>query len=246
TPNFENEAIIPRREWDVAELRAAPIDEVEVPLLDSAKQKLLALRQDRTAPAVDVKMITAWNGLTIRGLADAGRVFDNAAAIDFARDAAEFCLAKLRDGAGRLHRTYTSGEAKLAGYLDDYAFLLDGLIALYEATGESRWLEEAAAIADVQIELFADSSGGGFYYTASDQSQLLVRGKQPHDGPLPSSAAISARNLMILARKLNRSDFAELAESTLKSLAPRLAEVPAAMPRTAVLVEERLASEQKN
>ena len=126
------------------------------------------------------------------------------------------------------------------------AVLVDGLIALYEATGESRWLEEAAAIADVQIELFADSSGGGFYYTASDQSQLLVRGKQPHDGPLPSSAAISARNLKVLARELNRSDFAELAESTLKSLAPRLAEVPAAMPRTAVLVEERLASEQKN
>ena len=243
TPNFEREWIIPRRAWTASELASPEIPETDAPLLASAKAKLLAVRDERTPPGVDGKVLAAWNGLAIRGLADAGRTFDDETALAYARSAAEFCLDKLRDDQGRLFRTYTAGEAQLAGYLDDYAFLVDGLIALHEATGEARWLEASAELTDAQIELFADAEAGGFFYTAADQQQLIVRGKKPHDGPLPASAAISVENLLYLARELDRPELAATAEATLNSLAPRLRDVPAAMPRTAVALEAWAAAE---
>lgn len=243
TPNFEEGTIIPRRDWIVDELRSSPIDPGDEAMLKSALAKLLALRDGRERPGVDVKMLTAWNGLAIRGLADAARAFDDDEALELAQGAAEFVLANLRDEQGRLFRTFTSGEAKLAGYLDDYALLVDGLIALHQATGESRWLDEAVAVADVQIEFFEDADRGGFYFTASDADQLFARGKSPFDGPLPSGAATTASNLIYLAAAADRPDFAAKAEATLKTLVSRLLEVPAALPQSAIALEKWLGRE---
>src|SRR5206468_7741588 len=111
-----------------------------------------------------------------------------------AERAADFVLANLRTKDGRLLRTYAAGEAKLNAYLNDYAFLADGLIRLHRATGKPRWLDEAAAFTAKQIELFSDERGGGFFFTSNDHEALLARGKDITDNALPSGNSVAAHN----------------------------------------------------
>src|SRR5690606_30984756 len=126
------------------------------------RQKLLAARNARVQPLTDTKILTSWNGLMIRGLADAGRGLDNQRYLDAARKAAQFVLGKLQTEDGRLRRTYSNGQARLNAYLDDYAFLVDGLLALHRATGEPTWLKAADRLTQKQLDLFLDTRGG-FY-----------------------------------------------------------------------------------
>jgi uncharacterized protein YyaL (SSP411 family) len=174
-------------------------------------ERLLAERARRTRPALDDKRITSWNALMIAALAEAGAQLKLAPLqgtdaergdtfLEAAVRCAEFVLGELRDERGRLLRSYNDGKAKIDAYLEDYAFLLEALIALFEATCEQRWLLEATTLADELIERFSDPEHGGFFSTAADGEQLIVRRKELEDSPIPAGGSSAAMGLLRLAQ----------------------------------------------
>jgi uncharacterized protein YyaL (SSP411 family) len=173
--------------------------EPEPQVRERVRAALLARRSARVRPGLDDKRLTAWNALTIGALAEAGAVLERDDYLDAARRAAAFLLETMRDDDGRLLRTYNAGRAKLNAYLEDHAFLLEALIALYEATFEPRWFHAARATADTMIERFADPHAGGFFQTSNDHEQLVARRKELDDNPIPSGASSAALGLLRLA-----------------------------------------------
>ncbi len=188
---------------------------------------LLEARGQRTAPGLDDKRLTAWNALAISALADAGAVLGGTSGrryLDAAVRCAEFILRQLRDEQGRLLRTYSEDKARLSAYLEDYAFLLEAFMALFEATCEERWLSEARALADEMIARFGDPEHGGFFSTASDHEALIARRKDLEDSPIPSGASAAALGLLRLARVTGELDYEREAVGVLRLLheiAPR-------------------------
>jgi uncharacterized protein len=167
--------------------------------LDEARRALFEARSERVWPGLDDKRLTSWNALAIAALADAGAVLGRDAYLAAARECAGFLLEQLRDEDGNLLRTYKDGRAHLNAYLEDHAFLLEALLALYEATFEERWFTEARALADTMIERFGDPERGGFYSTSADHEELIVRRKEVGDHPIPSGNSSAAMGLLRLA-----------------------------------------------
>ncbi len=198
------------------------------------------LRSQRQRPITDIKILTAWNGLMIAGLADAGRILKREDYTAAAIDAAEFLLAELRGEDGRLLRSYAAEEAKLNAYVDDYAFLASGLIALHRATGDDRWRDAAKEITDKQLVLFWDEVAGGFFFTSQDHPALIVRVKDPVDSAIPAGMSVSAENLQYLARELKETTYSDRLQQTLQSLVPLIRRAPAAAPRAAAVLAEYL------
>jgi uncharacterized protein len=198
------------------------------------RARLLSAREQRVRPGLDSKRLTAWNALMISALAEAGSLLrdardaDEAAApalLEAALACAEFILGDLRDEHGRLLRVYNDGQAKIAGYLEDHAFLLEALIALFEATCEERWLAEATSLAEELIARFADPERGGFFSTAADlQEALIVRRKELEDTPIPAGGSSAALGLLRLAQLTGEQRYEHHAVSVLRLLheiAPR-------------------------
>ncbi len=193
--------------------------------LDDVKRALYDQRVKRVWPGRDDKILTAWNGLMISAMAKAQMPVYTAAAVA----AADWCLTHLRDADGRLFRTAdANGTAKLSGYLEDYAFLADALVSLYEATFTPKYLQAAGELADVMLKHFADPSGPGFFFVADDHEELIARTKDVHDGSTPSGNAVAVTVLLRLAKLLDRRDFAAKAEETLRGYHETMAEHPAA------------------
>jgi len=180
--------------------------------LAEARQALLAARAQRVWPGLDDKRLTSWNALAIAALADAGAVLGREDYLDAARAGAEFVLRSLRDSSGRLLRTYKDGRAHLNAYLEDHAFLLEALLTLYESSFETRWFEEAQALAETTIERFGDPERGGFYSTSSDHEELIARRKEVGDHPIPSGNSSVAMGLLRLAALTGEYRYAEAAE----------------------------------
>ena len=180
------------------------------------RSALLAARERRVRPGLDDKRLTAWNGLAIHAFAEAGAVLGRPDLLDVAREAATFVLEQLRDGDGRLLRTWKAGQAKLNAYLEDHAFLLEALLALYEATFEPRWFAEARTVADAILERFADPAAGGFFSTATDHEQLVVRRKDLEDAPIPSGSSSASMGLLRLAALTGEDRYAQAAVSHLR------------------------------
>ena len=168
-------------------------------LSDDERARLMATRERRPQPARDDKAITAWNGLMLAALADAGRRLERDDWLDAALELAEFLLGPLADGE-RLHRTWRDGVAKGTGYLEDYANVAHGLYELHVATGTARWLHESRRLAQLAIELFADDDHGGFFLTPVDGEALVARQKDLDDNPTPSGNSMLAFHLLRLAR----------------------------------------------
>jgi uncharacterized protein YyaL (SSP411 family) len=208
--------------------------------LRAANQKLLAARALRARPPCDTKILSGWNGLAIRGLADAGRIFKNDEYTQAAAKAADFVLNHMRDPQGRLLRSHAAGAARGLAYLDDYAYLVDGLIALHQATADRRWLDQAGELAELQLALFWDDQVGGFFYTSSEHEQLLARSKMVTDGVTPSGNSVSTANLLALATALDKPDYTARAEKCLRVASPVLEEHPAAVPQLAVALSSWL------
>jgi hypothetical protein len=172
----------------------------DVDVSREVRQRLLEARQARPQPARDDKALAAWNGYALAALAEAGLRLDRPDYVEAARSLAGFLLATMTDGEGRLRRTYRAGQAKIAGYLDDYANVASGLLELYAATGEHRYLAEANRLARLAIELFADEERGGFFYTPVDGERLVARKKELDDNPTPSGSSMLAWVLLRLSR----------------------------------------------
>jgi uncharacterized protein YyaL (SSP411 family) len=244
-PNFEDKFHVPllRRPWPEMVQAAGRSDEQLEAELAPLRRELLALRARRPRPLTDTKILTSWNGLMIRGFADAGRGLRRPEYVRAAERAAHFVLNNLRTADGRLLRTYSQGQAKLNAYLDDYAFFVDGLIALFRATGDRQWLQAADALTARQIELYWDEARGGFFFTSDDHESLIARGMDPVDGAEPSGNSVAAGNLLFLARELDKPAYREHARRTIQAMAGIQQSSPAAAPRMAIALAELLASE---
>ncbi|HEY8865526.1 MAG TPA: thioredoxin domain-containing protein, partial [Solirubrobacteraceae bacterium] len=190
--------------------------------LAEIRERLLQARAQRVRPGLDDKRVTSWNALMIGALCEAGAVLEREDYVDAARACADFVLRELRDDQGRLLRTYNDGRAKLLGYLEDHAFMLEALLTLYESTFEERWFVEARSLADGLIERFGDPQRGGFYSTAADHEQLLARRKELDDAPIPSGSSSAAFGLLRLAALTGEHEYERQAVGAL-----RLAHEPA-------------------
>ena len=188
------------------------------------RARLAEVRAGRVRPALDDKVLTSWNALAIAAFADAGAVLGEARYLDAARAAAEFLLTVHRDAGGRLLRTSKDGDARLNGYLEDHAFLVEALIGLYEATWEPRWLAAARELADSMIARFADRENGGFFTTADDHPTLVARRRDLEDSPIPSGSSSAALGLLRLHALTGEGEYEAHAASTIalaQELAPR-------------------------
>ncbi len=199
------------------------------------RERLLAARGQRVRPGLDDKRLTAWNALMIGALAEAGAVLGATRPpgvpaeragelLEAARRATDFLLSAMRDANGRLLRTYSDGRARLPGYLEDHAFLLEALVTLYESTFEERWFLAARDLADTILERFADPEQGGFFSTASDHETLIARRKDLEDAPIPAGGSSAAFGLLRLAALSGEQRYEVAASDALRlahELAPR-------------------------
>ena len=188
------------------------------------RETLLRARDTRVRPALDDKRLTSWNALMISTFADAGAALGDRRYLDAAVACAEFLQSQMRDGRGRLLRTYNDGQAKIDAYLEDHAFLLEALIALFEATCEERWFHHAVALADEIIARFADPEHGGFFSTSADGEALIVRRKDLEDSPIPSGSSSAAVGLLRLSQLTGNEEYERRARGAIAlvaEIAPR-------------------------
>ena len=190
-----------------------------------ARDRMLEARQKRVRPDLDDKVLASWNGLMIAGLAAVGRHLEEPRYTRAAREAADFVLSTMRQD-GRLLHVYREGDVSVTGFLEDYAYMADGLLALHRATGEGRWLEEARALADVLLDDYYDSAAGGFYTTMEGQGELSVRMKDPTDGAVPSGNAVAAEVMLQLAKLTREERYAEAAGQTLRTFTGMMRQTP--------------------
>ena len=226
--NFEGASILflPQELPKLAEELGIPEEELLGRLAES-KTALLKVRGERVWPLRDEKVLTGWNALMLGSLAEAAAVLGREDYLEAATANATFLLESLRDKDGRLLRTYRNGTSKLKGYLEDYAFLADGLLTLYEATFESRWLWEAQGLAEAMLDLFWDADSASFYSTGHDHEELLVRPQEFSDNALPSGASAAVLALLRLGSLTGVPKYAETAQTALRSMRTTMIGQPA-------------------
>ena len=208
-------------------------------LLSSARQKLFREREDRVHPGRDEKILVSWNGLMIKGMAAAGRVFNRQDCLDSAQRAVDFIQSTLwRDN--RLLATYKDGKAHLTAYLDDYVFLLDGLLELLQARWRQSDLDFAIALADAVLEHFEDKADGGFYFTADDHEQLIQRPKVMMDEAIPAGNGVAAQVLLRLGHLLGDMRYVQAAENGLRAAWESILRMPYAHNAVLAALEEYL------
>ena len=196
--------------------------------LEDARKKLFAIRKRRIHPQKDDKILTAWNGLMITAFAKGYQAFGNQAYADAARMAADFILKNLKTPNGRLLRRYRQGDAAYPGYLDDYAFLIAGLLDLYEATFEVSYLKEAIELNESMVDIFWDKKDGGLYFTGQGNESLITRSKEVYDGALPSGNSVAALNLLRLSRMTGNINLEQRAEQLIQAFSKQVAAQPMA------------------
>jgi uncharacterized protein YyaL (SSP411 family) len=230
--NFERRYHILRLSAPLADLakEMATTEEKLEAKLSGLRKKLFEVRAKRPRPFLDTKVLTAWNGQMIAGLARAGAALNDQDAIARAKKAAAFILQTMRSKDGRLFRTYAAvpgekAKARLNGYLDDYAFLVHGLLALHDVTGEKKWLNEAKALTETMIKFHGDEKGG-FFYTSHDHEKLFARTKDQYDGAQPAGNSVAANNLVRLWIATGDERYSKLAEKTFKVFAATLKSSP--------------------
>ncbi|OAS13954.1 thioredoxin domain-containing protein [Paenibacillus oryzisoli] len=208
-----------------ARRKGIPLDELKQ-RLETARVKLFAHRERRVHPGKDDKILTAWNGLMITALSKAARALDKPEYAAAATKAADFILRELRREDGRLLARYRDGEAAFLGYVDDYAFLVGGLIELYETTFELRFLREAVQLNADMLRLFGDEAKGGLFFYGSDAEQLLTRPKEIYDGAMPSGNGAAALNMLRLSRLTYDAKLSQAAEEQLQAFAGAVSKYP--------------------
>jgi len=196
--------------------------------IEEVREELFAYREKRIHPHKDDKILTDWNGLMIAALAKGAQVFDEARYASAARRAADFILKNVRTSEGRLLHRYRDGEAALTAHVDDYTFLIYGLLELYEATFEVYYLETALRLKEDLIRHFWDHENGGFYFTADDGERLLVRQKEIYDGVVPSGNSVAMLNLLRLGRITASADFEEKAAKIGRAFYGNVSQLPSA------------------
>ena len=230
-----------RSEEESARFAGYTVDELLVRLAAS-RRKLFESRLARPRPLRDDKVLTSWNGLLIGALARAGSILEVPAYLSAAEEGAEFVFSSLYDvWGGVLKRRYREGEARHEAHLDDFAFLCNGVLALYAATGDPKWLERAIDLTTTQVALFWDKEGGGFFETSGRDPSVLVRMKERYDGAEPSGNAVAAENLATLAGLTGNEDWREKAGRVFRMSSPWLQRQPSIMPYMVAALSDQAA-----
>ncbi|RYG02838.1 MAG: thioredoxin domain-containing protein, partial [Chitinophagaceae bacterium] len=188
----------------------------------SAKAKLLEVRRKRIRPGLDDKCLTAWNAMMIKGLADAATVLNHDLYYQSASKAANFILNNLKTERGGLYRNYKNGKSSITGFLDDYAFLIDALIALYEYDFDEKWLDEAKAFTDYVLANFTDAGSPMFFYTSAESESLIARKHEVMDNVIPAANSAMAQNLKKLGLLFDLENYIEKAADMLAAVHPKI------------------------
>ena len=202
------------------------------------RAKLLELRAARPRPHLDDKIITAWNGLMISAFAGGAQVLGDANYLEAATRAAEFVRDELYDPKTQtLRRSYRGGASEIGGFAEDYAFFIQGLLDLYEASFDVQWLRLAEQLQTTQDRLFWDEKNGGYFTSAGDDPNILLRLKEDNDNAEPAPSSIAALNLLRLAQMRDAKELGEQARKTISAFAASLNHYPSAMPEMLVALD---------
>jgi len=245
--------ITPGGNWEHVSIpnRLRPLDEIIKELavepdelhrtIERAKPLIYEERRKRIPPALDDKILTAWNGMMISAMAEGRRVFGEPRYLRAAEKAADFLLRTLSRPDGGLYRTYRAGKAHLSAYLEDYAYLAEGLVDLYEAGAAERYLREAVRLAKRILTDFSDAERGGFFTTSNTHETLLLRSREGPDGAIPSGNAVAASALARLSFHYGRDDFRDAAASAIRAYGRQTARYPRAFAKSLAVVDLLLA-----
>ena len=230
--NFEGRSIPhrPRADQEVAKELSLEVGDL-LQSVAAIRSSLYEARLKRPPPLRDDKILTSWNGLMISAFAQAALVLNDVGYAERAQKAASFVLDKMRGNDGRLHRSYKNNQARHNAFLDDYAFLTQGLLDLFEATSEPRWIEEAIALQRTLDQHYWDDDNGGYFMTADDHEALLARDKPTYDGAEPSGNSVALLNLLRLAEFTTDHAYRKRAERGLIAFGTQLGQSPIASPK---------------
>ena len=228
--NFEGRNIlhVPESVAALAQRNGIPENRIN-DIVKRGRRMLFHAREGRVKPGRDEKVLTAWNALMLRSFAEAANALGREDCRQVAVRNAEFLIAKLRVG-GALNRSYKDGQAKFNAYLEDYAFLIDGLISLYEATFDVRWIREAENLAGRMVEKFKDPQDAGFYFTSDDHESLIHRPKEFNDNAVPSGNSVAVLALLRLWKLTGGQEWMKPAVSILEAMAEPMARYPSGFP----------------
>lgn len=196
--------------------------------VERAREKLVEAREKRIHPYKDDKILTDWNGLMIAALSKAASAFGEPAYAEAAKKATGFLLTTMRGEDGRLLHRYRTGEAGITAHADDYAFLIWGLLELYEATFETEFLKTAIALQKDMNGHYLDTERGGYYFTANDAEEMIIRHKEVYDGAVPSANSAALLNLLRIGRITGDASYEEAAENLAKAFSAPVEQAPSA------------------
>ncbi len=235
--NFEEKNILNIKNSISETAESLKITEEEIiKVLRNGKAKLLNEREKRIKPFCDEKILTAWNGLMLATFAEASAILDSNDYLEIAEKNADFILENMQTD-GFLLRTYKDGKAKINAYLEDYANFIDGLIELFQVSGEVKYLREAKRIADLMIDAFWDEKAGGFYFTAKDHEEMILRPKDFTDHAMPSGNAAAADALLKLTKFSGDAKHEKFAVIVLKLIASQIRRYAGAFGKTLATLE---------
>ncbi len=217
--------------------RARPAKPDQQEMVRRCRQKMFEVRSRRPRPHLDDKVLADWNGLMISGLAFGAQVLDEPKYAEAARRAADFILAKMVRKDGRLLHRYRDGEAAIPGHLEDYAFLIHGLVDLYQAGFDPKYLAEAKRLTTEMVRLFWDEEKGGFFMTGTDAEKLLVRQKELYDGAIPSGNSVAALDLIRVGRLTGDKELEEKSFRLMEAFGAQVSRQPSAFPQLLVALD---------
>ncbi len=200
--------------------------------MEGIKEQLLEVRNRRIPPITDDKILTDWNGLVIAALARAYQVFSEDEYLKAAKKCSKFIFDNMFHSNQRLYHRHCKGETAIPCFLDDYAFFIWGMLELYEASFDVKWLKEAIALCNIVVDDFYDQDNGGFYQTAKDQEEILFRKKEIYDGPTPSGNSVMLLNLLKLSKITGITDYEEKADKTVRAFSKSIRLSPTAYTQT--------------
>lgn len=210
---------------NIPNIKAPQQDGSIPPGLVASRERLFAEREKRIKPFRDEKVLSAWNGLMLSAFAEASAILENDDYLEIAKRNADFLLSEMSKG-GRLFRTWKDGKAKLNGYIEDYANIADGLIELYQVSGEEKYLSEAKNLADAMITEFWDEENGGFFFTSNDHEELIVRNKDLYDNATPSGNSVAADVMLRIAKFYGEEKYERFASTVLRLASSQIKRFP--------------------
>ncbi|MCW4045891.1 MAG: thioredoxin domain-containing protein [Candidatus Bathyarchaeota archaeon] len=227
TSKGKNILHLPKPLRQIASENNIPLDRLSHKL-EKTRKMLFESRKTRVHPIKDDKVLTDWNGLMIAALAKAYQVFGKKEYLQAAEKAADFLLSQMKQENGKLYHRYAKGEKAVDGFLDDYAFLVWGLIEIHQANFKTGYLQEAHELSKTMIKQFLDEKNSGFYFTAENAEYFIHRKKETYDGALPSGNSVAMFNLLRLSRLVNEPTYEEAASRISKAFAGEVKTAPTA------------------